>query len=279
MTTRKALGKGLSALLPDQGKMQTRVSDIPLGQIVRNRYQPRLHFNDNAIKELAASIKENGIIQPVIVHKVDDGYELIAGERRFRAARLLGMAAIPAIIKTIQKAEALELAIIENVQREDLNPMEQAKAYKLLMADFGLTQEAVAKKVGKERSSVANTLRLLKLPEEIQHDIDTGRLTMGHARALLACETEAAMMEMRTQILHLGLNVRDVEVRTKKKKAAKAKPEPEPDVFVRDVVDKLQKKLSTKVHIKQNKKGGGSIAIDFYTAEDLERILEQFASL
>ena len=277
MTTRKALGKGLNALLPDHGKIQPRISDILLDQIVRNRYQPRLHFNEASIKELAASIKENGVIQPIIVHKVDDGYELIAGERRFRAARLLGLPSIPAIIKTIQKAEALELAIIENVQREDLNPIEQARAYKLLMDDFGLTQEQVAKKVGKERPTVGNMLRLLKLPEEIQHDIDSGRLTMGHARALLACETEAAMMEMRARIIHLGLNVRDVEARTKKRKAAKSQPAPDP--FLRGIIDGVQKKLSTKVSVRQNKKGAGSIIIDFYNPEDLERIVELLSSL
>lgn len=277
MTTRKALGKGLSALLPDQGKVMPRVTEIPLGQIVRNRYQPRLTFHDDSIKELAASIKENGVIQPVIVHKVDEGYELIAGERRFRASKMLGLPAIPAIIKTVQKAEALEIAIVENIQREDLNPMEQAKAYKLLMDDFGLTQEAVAKKVGKERPTVANTLRLLKLPEEIQHDIATGRLTMGHARALLACETEAAMMEMRTQILHLGLNVREAEAKTAAKKAPRKKPEPDP--ILRDVVDTLQKRLSTKVHLTHNKKGGGAITIDYYSQEDLERIIELFNAL
>jgi len=277
MTTRKALGKGLSALLPDQGKVMPRVTEIPLGQIVRNRYQPRLTFHDDSIKELAASIKENGIIQPVIVHKVDEGYELIAGERRFRASKMLGLAAIPAIIKTVQKAEALELAIVENIQREDLNPIEQAKAYKLLMDDFNLTQDAVAKKVGKERPTVANTLRLLKLPEDIQHDIATGRMTMGHARALLSCETEAAMMEMRTQILHLGLNVREAEAKTAAKKPPRKKPELDP--ILRDVVENLQKKLSTKVHLSHNKKGGGTITIDYYTQDDLERIIERFSAL
>jgi len=277
MTTRKALGKGLGALLPDQGKMLPRVMEIPLNQIVRNRYQPRLHFNDETIKELAHSIKENGVIQPVIVHKVDDGYELIAGERRFRAVKSLGMSAIPAIVKTIQRAEALELAIIENIQREDLNPIEQAKAYKLLMDDFNLTQEAVAKKVGKERSTVANMLRLLKLPDEILHDLESGRLTMGHARALLACNSEAAMMEMRSRIIGLGLNVREAEAHTRKKSGPKAVVAK--DLFLRDAEENLQKKLSTKVTISRNKKGNGVIAVSYYTAEDLERLLEIFGTL
>lgn len=275
MIHRKALGKGLSALLPDQGKMNApRVSEIPLADIVANRYQPRLSFKDEALKELAASIKENGLIQPVIVHKVDNGYELIAGERRFRAAKMLGMAAIPAIVKSVQNAEALEMAIVENIQREELNPIEEAKAYKMLMDEFKLTQEMVAKKVGKQRPTVANTLRLLNLPRDIQADIETGRLTMGHARALLACDTEAAMMEMRTQILQLGLNVRDVETKTAKKRSAAAKTKIEVDPNVRAFLQSLQKKLSTKVTLKPNRKGGGTLTFEYYNQDDLDRILE-----
>ncbi|MBI3793493.1 MAG: ParB/RepB/Spo0J family partition protein [Nitrospinae bacterium] len=277
MTVKKALGRGLGALLPDQGKVMPRIMDVPLNQIVRNRYQPRLHFNDESIKELAASIKENGVIQPIILHKVDDGYELIAGERRFRAVKSLGMEAVPAIVRTVQRAEALEFAIIENIQREDLNPLEQAKAFKLLMDDFNLTQEDVAKKVGKERSTVANFLRLLKLPEEIQRDVETGRLTMGHARALLACAGKPAMMEMRAKILSLGLNVRDAEAHVKKKSPAKKKMEK--NAFVRDVEEKLQKKLSTKVAITASKKGRGVITINYYSDEDLERLSEIFGAL
>ncbi len=280
MIQRKALGKGLSAFLPDQGKMNApRVSEIPLADIVANRYQPRLSFKDEALKELAASIKENGLIQPVIVHKVDNGYELIAGERRFRAAKMLGMAAIPAIIKSVQNAEALEMAIVENIQREELNPIEEAKAYKMLMHEFKLTQEMVAKKVGKQRPTVANTLRLLNLPFEIQGDIETGRLTMGHARALLACETESAMMEMRTQILQLGLNVRDTESKTTRKKTTAAKVKAELDPNVRAFIESLQKKLSTKVTLKPNKKGGGTLTFEYYTQDDFERLLEHLERL
>lgn len=278
MTTRKALGKGLGALLPDQGKMLPRVMEIPLNQIVRNRYQPRLSFDDESIKELAASIKENGVIQPVLLHKVEEGYELIAGERRYRAAKLLGMSAISAIVKSIQRVEALELAIIENIQREDLNPVEQAKAFKMLMDEFSLTQEQVAKKVGKERSTVANFLRILKLPEEIQRDVESGRLTMGHARALLACPSEIAMMEMRSRIFSLGLNVRDAEAQTRKKVRASREKTPK-NPFIRDAEENLQKKLSTKVVIKGDKKGRGVVAVSYYSQEDLERLLEIFGRL
>ena len=280
MIHRKALGKGLSALLPDQAKLNApRVSEIPVADIVANRYQPRLSFKDEALKELAASIRENGLIQPVIVHKVENGYELIAGERRFRAAKMLGMAAIPAIIKSVQNAEALEMAIVENIQREELNPIEEAKAYKMLMHEFKLTQELVAKKVGKQRPTVANMLRLLHLPAEIQADIETGRLTMGHARALLACETEAAMMEMRTQILQLGLNVRDTESKTSKKKSAAAKIKAELEPNLRAFIDSLQKKLSTKVILKPNRKGGGTLTFEYYNPDDLDRLLEHLERL
>ncbi|MBI3580733.1 MAG: ParB/RepB/Spo0J family partition protein [Nitrospinae bacterium] len=278
MTTRKALGKGLGALLPDQGKMLPRVMDVPLNQIVRNRYQPRLNFDAESIKELAASIKENGVIQPVLLHKVEEGYELIAGERRYRAAKLLGMSAVPAIVKSIQRVEALELAIIENIQREDLNPVEQAKAFKMLMDEFSLTQEQVAKKVGKERSTVANFLRLLKLPEEIQRDLESGRLTMGHARALLACPSEIAMMEMRSRIFSLGLNVRDAEAQTRKKIRSSREKTPK-NPFIRDTEESLQKRLSTKVVISGDKKGRGVIAVSYYSPEDLERLLEIFGRL
>lgn len=278
MTTRKALGKGLGALLPDQGKVLPRVMEIPLNQIVRNRYQPRLNFDDESIKELAASIKENGVIQPVLLHKVEEGYELIAGERRYRAAKLLGMSAISAIVKSIQRVEALELAIIENIQREDLNPVEQAKAFKMLMEEFSLTQEQVAKKVGKERSTVANFLRILKLPEEIQRDVESGRLTMGHARALLACPSEMAMMEMRSRIFSLGLNVRDAEAQAGKRvRSSRVKTPKNP--FIRDAEENLQKKLSTKVLITADKKGRGVVAVSYYSQEDLERLLEIFGRL
>ncbi len=278
MTTRKALGKGLGALLPDQGKVLPRVMEIPLNQIVRNRYQPRLNFDDESIKELVASIKEKGVIQPVLLHKVEEGYELIAGERRYRAAKLLGLSTISAIVKSIQRVEALELAIIENIQREDLNPVEQAKAFKMLMDEFSLTQEQVAKKVGKERSTVANFLRLLKLPEEIQRDVESGRLTMGHARALLACPSEMAMMEMRSRIFSLGLNVRDAEAQARKRvRSSRVKTPKNP--FIRDAEETLQKKFSTKVVISADKKGRGVVAVSYYSQEDLERLLEIFCRL
>ncbi len=274
MSTRRALGRGISALIPDQGKVAVRVTEIPLKEIIANRYQPRKKFNDESIKGLAASIKENGIIQPILVHKVEKGYELIAGERRLRAAAFLKMQTIPSIIKTIQRFEALELALVENIQREDLNPIEEANAYRLLREEFKLTHDVIAKRVGKNRSSITNSLRLLGLPDVIKRDLIEGRLTMGHARALLSCETEIAMMDMRKQILDYGLNVRDVEKKAKSKKKKTGKVKPSSDTFIRGVEEKLKRKLSTKVSIKPNKKGGGVINIEYYTPEDLDRILE-----
>lgn len=274
MTSRKALGKGLSALFTNQdGKPTIRVTDVPVTEIKTNRYQPREVFKDDALRELAASIKEKGVIQPILLQKLDDGYELIAGERRFRATKLLGLKTIPSIIKSIHKSEALELALIENIQREDLNPIEEAKAYKMLMEEFQLSQEGVAKKVGRERSTIANTLRLLNLPPVIQKDLSEGKLTSGHARALLGCDTKTAMLELRLQILNLGLNVRQVEGRTKSKRKIKAKTEP--DIYIREIADKLKRSLSTKVEVKPNRKGGGIISIEYYNDEDLDRILEK----
>jgi len=261
--------------MPTQGEVALRVTEVPIAQIVANKYQPRTVFKDDKIRELAESIKENGIIQPILVQRVGDKYEIIAGERRFRACRYLRKETIPAIIKSVQKRESLALALVENIQREELNPIEEAKAYKILMEEFTLTQEDVGKKVGRDRSSVANTLRLLKLPKDIQRDIESGSLTMGHARAILACETEPAMMEMRKQILKYGLNVRDVEAKARKNKSAKSKSKSASlDPFLRNFVETMQKTFSTKVHIKPNKKGGGLVTIEYYSTEDLERIIE-----
>jgi ParB family chromosome partitioning protein len=273
MKSRQALGKGIQALIPETGKAGDRVQDVRLTSIKTNIYQPRTRFEDDGIKELASSIREKGVIQPVLLKPVGGGYELIAGERRVRACRLLEFETVPAIVREVGNEESLELAIIENVQREDLNPMEEARAYRLLMDQFGLTQHEVGKKVGKERSSIANMLRLLNLPAEIQNDIEQGKLTMGHARALLACETVPAMLAMRKQILEYGLNVRDVEAKTRRKRAKKRQTPPA-DTFLRDLADTMQKSLSTRVSIRPAGKKGGKIIIEYYSNEDLDRIMD-----
>lgn len=277
MATRKALGKGLSSLIPNQGQVSLRVTEIPVNDISANKNQPRKNFGDAKLKELTASIKEKGVIQPVLVQKSGTKYELIAGERRLRASRALGLQTIPAIVKNVHGKESLELALIENIQREELNPIEEANAYQLLISEFNITQEEVGKKVSRDRSTIANTLRLLKLPKEIQNDIVEGRLTMGHARAILACNTEVSMMQMRKQIIEYGLNVREVEAKAKKKKVSKAKSKaPAQRSIIRNAAETLKRSLSTKVSISENKKGGGVINIEYYSDEDLERILENF---
>ena len=275
MATRKALGKGISSLIPNKGQVSIRVTEIPVKDVVANKYQPRKNFGDTKLKELTASIQEKGVIQPVLVQKSGMKYELIAGERRLRASRALGLQTIPAIIKNVQRQESLELALIENIQREDLNPIEEANAYQLLITEFKITQEDVGRRVSRDRSTVANTIRLLKLPKEIQTDIVEGRLTMGHARAILACDTEVSMMQMRKQIIEYGLNVREVEAKAKKKAKRKGKALLQSSA-VRNAAETLKRSLSTKVSIKENKKGGGVITIEYYSDEDLERILENF---
>jgi len=277
MATRKALGKGLSSLIPNQGQVSIRVTEVPIKDVVANKYQPRKNFGDEKLKDLTASIKEKGVIQPVLVQKSGLKYELIAGERRFRACKALGLDTIPAIIKNVLGKESLELALIENIQREELNPIEEANAYQLLISEFNITQEEVGKRVSRDRSTITNTIRLLKLPKEIQEDIVEGRLTMGHARAILACDTEASKLQMRKQIIEYGLNVREVEAKAKKKKATKTKrTAPAQSSVIRNAAETLKRTLSTKVSIAENKKGGGVITIEYYSGEDLERILENF---
>jgi len=221
---RKALGKGLEALIPnfeagipDDTSATTKdsVTWLPVNQIEPNKDQPRKLFDESKLNELAASIREHGVIQPVVVQKKGDFYELIVGERRWRASRKINLQKIPVVIREVTSNESLQLAIIENIHRHDLNPIEEARAYDRLSKDYGLTQETVAKKVGKDRASVANYLRLLKLSQPVQKDIIAGRLTMGHARALLGLTAEKDVLDLRKKIVDKGLNVRQVEALVK----------------------------------------------------------------
>src|SRR5688500_2733284 len=254
---RKVLGRGLSALIPgakaDAGQAVGKgLAEIPLVDIHANKYQPRKSFDDGALEELAASIKEKGILQPVVVRRAGaDKYELIAGERRLRAAKRAGLAAIPAVIKDVSDLESLELALIENIQRRDLNPIEEAQSYASLVNEFGLTQEDLAKRVGRERSTVANTLRLLKLPNEIQKDLASGALSMGHARALLALTDGGSQMQVRAEIIGKALSVRAAEAlvakwRPKKKSTAKSEA-PKVDVEMKRATEDLKRRLGAKV--------------------------------
>ena len=221
---RKALGKGINALIPNfetevpAGAATTGMVELLIDEISPGETQPRKDFNDEKLKELENSIRENGVIQPIVVQKRGRGYEIICGERRWRASRKAGLKKIPAIIREASNTQSLQMALIENIHRQDLNPIEEAEAYKRLSHEFGLTQEVIAKQVGKNRATVANYLRLLKLSKGFQDDLITGRLTMGHARAMLALETEKEMEEVRREVLRQNMNVRQIEfyIRTKK---------------------------------------------------------------
>jgi len=281
MTVKKALGRGLGALIPPTERKehvpQRNAHELPLSQIVANPKQPRTTFLDEAIEQLAASIREHGILQPLLVSRISgDRYRLIAGERRFRAAQKAGLQAVPVTIKeTLSDQHALEIALIENIQREDLNAIEEAHAYQQLHQQFGLTQEEIAKRVGKERSSVANTLRLLKLPEDIRELVAAGQLSMGHARALLSVEDRKRQSGLAKRIVDEGLSVRQVEQLTGKTPPAPAgvKPIKAKDVFTVDAEEKLRRALRTKVEISRQKKGG-MIQIRFGSEDELMRLFE-----
>jgi ParB family chromosome partitioning protein len=276
-TKRHALGRGLDALLPVQKQPASTgesIVNIPVSEIKPSRFQPRVVFNEESLKELADSIRERGVIQPIIVARKPNGYELVAGERRWRAVKSLGIAEIPAIVKVIRDSDALELALIENIQRENLNPIEEAHAYDRLMRERAFTQDALSKAVGKNRSSVANSLRLLKLPDKIKDDLADGRLTMGHARALLALESDSERLSLRDQILQTGMNVRQVEQAAKSKsgKAGGKKMEKPKDIFVERLRIELERKLGAKVEIRHDAQKGGSITVYYMDVDDLNRI-------
>ena len=278
MAKRKALGRGLSALFPDTVMSETDKGFFycPIESISPNPHQPRQNFSDSELIELADSIKEKGVIQPILVSKTKDGFQLIAGERRWRAAQKAGLDTIPVWIRDVSPEETLELALIENIQRKDLNPIEESSAYQELMQRFHLTQEALSKRVGKDRSTIANFLRLLKLPAIIQQDLIDGQLTTGHARMLVAIESPSAQKEVRDRIIRKSLSVRQTEDLVKKmvtRKKAKS-PITETDPYVESLSKDLQKSLGTKVLIRRTGKKG-RIIIEFYSDEDLGRLIDQ----
>ncbi len=277
---KQALGKGLGALIPDLSALDDKekkalgVQEIELDKIVPNEYQPRKVFDDDKLKELAASIKEQGVIQPVIVHRAGSGYEMIAGERRWRASRLAGLKTIPALVKEATKRELLEMALIENIQREDLNPLESAEAYKRLQDEFKLTQEDLARRVGKERSTVTNFLRILSLPKEVKHEIAAGSLSMGHAKALLSLERGRDQLQAALMITKKGLSVREAEALASRLKNPPKEKKARLSHELKALEEKLKKALGTKVSI-ASKSRGGRIVIEYYSAEELDRILEK----
>ncbi|MFB0520148.1 MAG: ParB/RepB/Spo0J family partition protein [Desulfatiglandales bacterium] len=278
MAKRKALGRGLSALFPE-----TVISEddrgffyCPVESISPNPHQPRQNFSDSEMAELIHSIREKGIVQPILVSRTKEGFQLIAGERRWRAAQKAGLNKIPAWIRDASPAEALELALIENLQRKDLNPIEEASAYQEMIQNFSLTQKALSKRIGKDRATIANFLRLLKLPPIIRQDLIDGQLTPGHARALLTIESPLAQKEIRNLIIKKSLSVRQTEALVKKTLAPKKaqSPKDETDYYLESLAKDLQKSLATKVAIRR-KGEKGRIMIEFYSDEDLCRLVDR----
>ena len=274
---RSVLGKGLDALIPAEKVGQGYVI-LGIDEIRPNTFQPRKDFDEEAINELAASIQEKGIIQPIVVRKNMNAYEIIAGERRWRAAQRVGLTKIPVIIKDVSDREVLELALVENLQREDLNPIEEATAYGQLIEDFGLTHEEISKKIGKERSTITNQLRLLKLPEEVREALIKGEITAGHARVLLGLESPNKMKEVLEAIRKEKLSVRKTEKLVQKLLAGKqtAIKSHDIDPYIKHLTDELKKALGTQVKI-IDKGGEGRIEIEYYSKDELERLIEILA--
>lgn len=278
MAKRKALGRGFSALFPEAviSEDDRGFFYCPIESISPNPNQPRQSFSDYELTELANSIKEKGVIQPILVSRTKDGFQLIAGERRWRAAQKARLDKIPAWIRDASPAEALELALIENIQRKDLNPIEEASAYQELMKNFNLTQEALSKRIGKDRSTIANFLRLLRLPAMIQQDLIDDQLTTGHARVLVSIESPLTQKEIRDLIIKKSLSVRQTEALVKKALSPKRlkRQKDEIDHYIESLAKDLQKSLGTKVAIKR-KGDKGKIIIEFYSDDDLGRLVDR----
>lgn len=274
----KRLGKGLDALIPSLSIQEDdKVVDIPLNQLRANPYQPRKTFDEDAIRELAESIRQHGVIQPIIVRSVLKGYEIIAGERRFRASQYCGNNTVPAVVRSFSDQQVMEIALIENLQRENLNAMEIAVAYQGLMDQFQLTQEELSMKVGKSRSHIANFLRLLSLPEEVKDYVSRGTLSMGHARALVGLKDATTIKELAKQCIDHEWSVRELEDAVQqmdRKKKDKQKPASQKrDPYIEEVEGSLREKFKTTVKIKATKEKG-KIEINYYSQQDLQRLLD-----
>jgi ParB family chromosome partitioning protein len=288
MDKRPALGKGLSALIPDEPPPADRTGlvEIDVDRLAPSDHQPRTTMDTARLDELAASIRANGVIQPIVDRKTAEGYRIIAGERRWRAAQKAGLTRVPVVVKEVTGPDAqgrlLQMALIENIQREDLNAIEEAKAYRRLADEFSLTQDAIAAAVGKDRATIANTLRLLKLPDELQNDLSAGALTMGHARAILALASEALQLRVAREVKTRGLSVRETEALVKAALEGReidgptprgGRPVTPPDVHTRAAEERLKIHLGTRVRIVRKAKGG-RIEIDFTSEDELIRIFE-----
>lgn len=278
MNPRHGLGRGLGALLgattaTSPEAAQSPAQELPIESIVANPQQPRKSFESSSLQDLSDSLKRTGVLQPVVVRRHGHQYQIVVGERRWRAAKIAGLSHIPAIVREATEAQSLELALVENLLREDLNPMEEAEAYQRLLTEFSWTQEELGERVGKDRSSVANFLRLLKLPEVIQADLRSGRLTMGHARALLSLTSSADQLKLREQILAHSWSVRTTEetVQTKRRPLPRRLGRRSADLTALE--DSLRQALATRVRLIGNERGG-RIEIVYSSAEDLERLTE-----
>jgi ParB family chromosome partitioning protein len=272
---KKALGRGLQTLIPVGNALgRDEIEDVPLSLVSPNPFQPRRVFDEAEMEELANSVKAKGILQPILVRKLGDGgYELIVGERRWRAAKLAGLKKIPAIIRPATDAEAMEMALIENLQRKDLNPLEAARAYQRLMKEFGLTQEAVARALGKERSSIANTVRLLALQSEVQTWVESDQLSWGHAKVLLAVSDPEQQVRLGRRAVTERLSVRDLERLVRPAHRAGRSNNARKGHRPSEIEERMSRRLGTKVRLIHGKTGG-KIIIDYYSPADLERVID-----
>lgn len=278
MAKRKALGKGLSALIPDAHRLEEQEAQYfqcPIEAIEPNPYQPRQTFAPSELEEMVNSVREKGIITPLLVSSTETGYQLIAGERRWRAAQKAGLERVPVVVREVTGAESLELALVENIHRKDLNPIEEAIAYRKLQEETGASQDSLAKRLGKDRSTITNLLRLLKLPAFIQKDVIDGRLSMGHARVLVGLESLDEQKALRDMVIKKGLSVRQSEALAKRRKApARSKSRAnELNYYLDSLAENLKRSLGTKVDIKRRGKQG-HIVIYFYSDDELDRLLE-----
>jgi ParB family chromosome partitioning protein len=277
---KRALGRGLNALIPQREVVFVKnaaesIVRIPLSQVKANKYQPRSEFNKEKLNDLVNSIKEKGVIQPVLVRRSIDGYELIAGERRLRAATMLKLEDIPAIIKDVNDVDMLEIALIENIQREELNPIEEAKAFERLTTEFNFSQDKIAQMLGKDKSTISNSLRLLGLPQKIQESVSKGVISAGHAKALLGLPTENERCRACNVVINRGLSVRETEklVERRRDETGTKKNPAKRDHNLDSIATEIQQVLGTRVKIFHGKKRG-TIQIEYYSVEDLNRILD-----
>ncbi len=279
MVQKHGLGRGLGALIPGAEAPGAVTLEIPLVELEANPLQPRRHFEQTALEELAATIREHGILTPVVVRRARDGYQVIAGERRIRAARMAGLSRIPAVVREASDAQALQVALVENLQREDLNPVEAAEAYRRLVDEFGLTQEEVAGRLGRDRSSVANALRLLRLPKRIREDLAAGVLSEGHARALLGLEKPADQLKARDTVVERRLTVRATEALVRRLRGGtptKGDRQAASDPNLQALEDRLRTALGTKVRIVREGKAG-VVEVSFFSDDDLTRLVDFIA--